>query len=146
MGYRRLSREIALQILYQIEMTQSDVEEAIKLFWNNFKYRQEAKPFSLELVYGVCNHKAEIDALLERSSKNWKLSRMSLVDRNILRIALYEIIYRGDEIPFKVAINEAIDLGKKYGSEDSGAFINGVLDSIVTELRKKAIQENVSLP
>jgi N utilization substance protein B len=146
MGYRRRSREIALQILYQIEITEMDVDEAIDLFWKNFKYKEEAKPFTLELVYGVCKHRKEIDAILDRSSKNWKLSRMSVVDRNILRMALYEILYLGHDIPFKVTINEAIDLGKKYGSEDSGAFINGILDSIVLELRLKNNQGQPSHP
>jgi N utilization substance protein B len=140
MGYRRRSREIALQILYQIDLTGDDIERAIELFWMNFKHREDAKPFTLELVRGVWNHRSEIDSLIETASRNWKLSRMSSVDKNILRISVFEIIHC-DDIPHKVTINEAVDLGKKYGSEDSGSFINGILDFIVSEIVKEGILE-----
>jgi len=81
------------------------------------------------LVEGVINHLDEIDTLIHSSSKNWKISRMPVVDRNIMRIAVYELLYCPD-IPAKVSINEAVDIGKKYGTRDSGAFVNGVLDRI----------------
>jgi len=87
-------------------------------------------------VEGVLQHKDEIDQFIERFSNNWKISRMSRVDRNIMRIAVFEILYC-DDIPFKVSINEAVDLGKRYGTEESGAFINGILDSIHTFSTKK---------
>ncbi len=145
MGHRRRSREIALQILYQIDISGDDIEKAIELFWMNFKHREDAKPFTLELVRGVWNFKSEIDPLIKMASKNWKLTRMSSVDRNILRTSVYEIL-RCDDIPYKVSINEAVDLGKKYGTEDSGAFINGILDFIVSEIEKEGISESATLP
>lgn len=144
MGHRRQSREIALQILYQTDITGDDIEKTIELFWMNFKHREDAKPFTLELVRGVWNYKSEIDPLIKMASKNWKLSRMSSVDRNILRTSVYEIL-RCDDIPHKVTINEAVDLGKKYGTEDSGAFINGILDFIVSEIEKEGIAESATL-
>lgn len=145
MGHRRRSREIALQILYQIDISGDDIEKAIELFWMNFKHREDAKPFTLKLVRGVWNFKSEIDPLIKMASKNWKLKRMSSVDRNILRTSVYEIL-RCDDIPYKVTINEAVDLGKKYGTEDSGAFINGILDFIVSEIEKEGISESATLP
>ncbi len=145
MGHRRRSREIALQILYQVDMTGDDIDKALELFWRNFKHREDVKPFTIELVKGVWNYRSDIDPLIEMASKNWKLSRMSSVDRNILRISVFEILHC-DDIPYKVTINEAIDLGKKYGTEDSGAFINGILDFIVSEIGKEGSPEPVTLP
>jgi N utilization substance protein B len=95
-------------------------------------------PFFLKLVKGVVQGKSEIDSILERFSENWKLNRMSCVDRNTMRIAVYELLYC-DDIPYKVSINEAIDMGKKFGTKESGAFINGILDSIRIALEKKEI-------
>ena len=104
--------------------------EAFQLFRTRFNpHGSRFLPFFIELTDGVVRHEAAIDALVERFSKNWKLSRMSCVDRNILRIAVFELLCRPD-IPAKVTINEAIEIGKKYGTEDSGSFINGILDSI----------------
>jgi N utilization substance protein B len=95
-------------------------------------------PFFLKIVKGAIQAKAEIDSILERFSDNWKLSRMSCVDRNIMRVAVYELLYCHD-IPSKVSINEAIDIGKKFGTQESGAFINGILDSIRIALDKEEI-------
>jgi N utilization substance protein B len=103
---------------------------------DHFPPPEHAGAFFLDLVKGVMQTMSEIDALIESASDNWKLSRMSCVDRNVMRIAVYELKYRND-IPPKVAMNEAIDVGKKYGTEDSGAFINGILDSIHMKLIKK---------
>jgi len=100
---------------------------------------EEALPFARELFFGVAAHMAELDGLLEKASEHWRLDRMSRVDRNVLRLALYEMLYRPD-IPLKVSLNEAIDLGKSYGSEDSGAFINGVLDRIHREISQGRIK------
>jgi N utilization substance protein B len=90
----------------------------------------------LRLIEGVTEHRNEIDSLIRQFSENWKMSRMSRVDRNVMRIAVYELLYCHD-IPPKVSINEAIDIGKKYGTEDSGAFVNGILDSIHLFLEKE---------
>jgi N utilization substance protein B len=136
MGNRRRSRELAMQALFQIEMNQDHSREAVELFCEHFGVTKSVKPFFLQLVEGVKEFQHEIDSLVERFSKNWKISRMSRSDRNIMRIAVYELLYC-DDIPPKVSINEAIDIGKKFGTEDSGAFINGILDSIRIFLEKE---------
>ncbi len=125
-----------MQALFQIEMNQDNSREAIELFCRHFGVTENVKPFFLRLVEGVKEFQHEIDPLVERFSKNWKISRMSRADRNIIRIAVYELLYC-DDIPPKVSINEAIDIGKKFGTEDSGAFINGILDSIRISLEKE---------
>ena len=137
MGVRRRAREIALQVLYQREFDHGEIEEAIALFWNNFEVLKGAMDFSERLVKGVEQHRKELDRIIEQYSSNWRVDRMTHVDRTILRIATYEILYC-DDIPPRVAINEAIDIGKKYGSEDSGAFINGILDKVTSEERRQA--------
>ena len=132
MGSRRKSREVALQLLYQIEINPPDTREILDLFWQNFEPPEEIKAFAAQIVDGVCRYRDDIDGLIEGCSDHWKLERMTLIDRNILRLGVYELIY-AEDVPVKVAINEAIELGKKYGSEESGAFINGVLDKIHRE-------------
>jgi len=97
---------------------------------------READEFLRRLVLGVLKHCEELDRLIERYSENWRLDRIDVIDRNILRMALFELLYCED-IPPKVTINEAIDLGKRYGSEDSGSFINGILDRIQNEVVRK---------
>ena len=129
---RRRAREIALQVLYQREFNRLEFQEVLNLFWNNFEVLKGARDFSERIIRGIEQHQEELDRIIERYSSNWKIDRMAHVDRNILRIAVYELLFC-DDIPPKVAINEAIDIGKKYGSEDSGAFINGVLDRVKSE-------------
>ena len=129
MGARHRGREIALQILYQVDVTGHPPEAALELFKDNFDVKKDSWGFAEELAKGIFEHAADIDALIENQSEHWKLSRMTVTDRNILRLAVYELQYRED-IPSKVTLNEAIELGKKYGTEDSGAFVNGILDKI----------------
>lgn len=138
MGNRRKSRELAMQALFYMDMSQDDSNKMLESFCDNFSPPKKMLPFFLKLVKGVIQGKGEIDSILERFSDNWKLSRMSCVDRNTMRIAVYELIYCHD-IPYKVSINEAIDMGKKFGTKESGAFINGILDSIRIALEKKEI-------
>jgi len=133
---RRRSRELALQLLYQIDMVGLSPEEALQLYYEHFSASPEVRPFAEELVNGVFINKEEIDRLIVSASKHWRLERMSIVDRNILRIALYEMLYC-TSIPPKVSINEAIDLGKTFGNEDSGSFINGILDHLLPTLRRE---------
>jgi N utilization substance protein B len=114
-----------------------ELQEALDLFRNNFEVLKGAMDFSEHLVKGVEQHREDLDQIIERYASHWKVDRMTYVDRSILRIATYELLYC-DDIPTKVAINEAIDIGKKYGSEDSGAFINGVLDKVKSEVRRQA--------
>ncbi len=135
-GIRRKSREIALQILYQIDTTQQDSKEAMEIFWQHFKPEEKFRAFSFKLVAGAIKHKDEIDNLIKKYSENWSLGRMARVDRNILRMAIFELIYCPD-IPEKVTLNEAIEVGKIFGSENSGSFINGILDQISKKFDKK---------
>ena len=134
MRLRRKAREIALQVLYQLDVLRIEPREAIELFWVHFNAPAEARGFASELVEGTWAHRDEIDLLISTCSENWSLERMARVDRNILRLAVYELLY-SQGIPPKVALNEAIDLGKEFGSENSGSFINGILDALYTKLR-----------
>lgn len=127
-----------MQALFYMDMSQNDSKEAIKLFCENFVTSKRNLPFFLELINGVIKAMSEIDSIIERFSSNWKISRMSIVDRNIMRLAVYEMLFCGD-IPSKVSINEAIDIGKKFGTKESGAFINGILDSIRIALEEKKL-------
>jgi len=129
MGTRRRGREILLQLLYQVDFTSVTPETALQVYESNFTKKKDSWDFAVEMLKGIIEKLDEIDALIERQSENWKLGRMAVIDRNILRLAVYELLYR-DDIPSKATLNEAIELGKKFGSEESGAFINGILDKI----------------
>ncbi len=133
MGHRRKAREIALQVLYQIDVSKVDAAEAIQLFRDNFGISEEAVEFSTQLIRCTLDHLSEIDGLIKSCSEHWSLERMSRVDRNILRTAVCEFLYF-DDIPPKVTLNEAIDIGKHYGSDNSGSFINGILDAMYSKL------------
>lgn len=137
---RRKARELALQILYQIELTQQPANEVLLLF-SSYLYPQKGlEDFTRRLVYGVKEHQQKIDQVLRQYSENWSLERISAVDRNILRIGIFELLFCPD-IPPKVSINEAIELGKKFGTEKSAAFINGILDKIA-HIKKKPMERN----
>ncbi len=129
MGNRRKSRELVLQALFYMDSNHNASEEMLLRFCDHFNPPVKVRPFFLQLVNGVIQTMAQIDQMIERFSQNWKLNRMSCVDRNIIRIAVYEILFCR-EIPPKVSINEAIDIGKKFGTDESGAFINGIVDSV----------------
>ena len=133
MGHRRKAREITLQVLYQIDASKTDVDEAIELIRDNFGMPRESVEFSTQLIKGTLDHIKEIDVLIKDCSEHWSLERMSTVDKNILRIAVCEFLYC-DDIPPKVTLNEAIDIGKSYGSDNSGSFINGILDAMYAKL------------
>ena len=136
MRERRKAREIALQVLYSLNFVNIDTQDALDLFWGNFVAPKAAKEFAAFLVQGTCEHKDELDKLIAGCSDNWSLGRMSRVDINVLRLAVFEFLYC-DDIPPKVTLNEAVDLGKTFGSENSGSFINGILDSLNLKLNKK---------
>ena len=138
MGKRRRSREFALQVLYQLEITKQDALRTLAQFQEHFSEGVERDDFVERLVLGVTEHRKEIDRLIERYSENWRLDRMNTIDRNILRMAAFELLYCED-IPPKVTLNEAIDLGKRYGTDESGSFINGILDRIQNEVIRKPI-------
>ena len=136
MGNRRKARECALQVLYQMDLSGASSDDALRTFWANFEHSTDVADFAAMLVQGVTAHRDEIDHLIQESSRNWKLDRMARVDRNILRLAVFELMHL-PEVPKKVTLNEAIEIGKRYGSEDSSAFINGILDHICAGLRKE---------
>jgi N utilization substance protein B len=128
-GKRTRARERALQALYQIDVSTLDLDEALARFWRSFEpAEREVQELAEQLVRGVHRERRAIDERIETASTNWRVDRMARVDRNALRLAVFELVYT--DVPAKVIINEAIELGKKFGSESSGAFVNGVLDKI----------------
>jgi len=139
MSSRRRSREVAVQVLYQVDMAQIEISEALRVFCDHFEAPESIRDFAIELANGAHEHGEEIDSLIRRFSEHWRLERMPIVDRNILRLAIFELLYRTD-IPAKVSINEAVDLGKRYGSGESGAFINGILDRIRMHLEEELLE------
>jgi N utilization substance protein B len=127
---RRKAREYALQILFQVDFTKKRIDSKdLEEFWSGKKESRSVKEFTEDLVRGTLNSIDEIDAMIERVTENWLLKRMAAVDRNILRFAAYEILYRKD-IPSAVTINEAIEIAKKFSSAESAPFINGILDRL----------------
>ncbi|SEB69167.1 transcription antitermination factor NusB [Paenibacillus sp. GP183] len=140
---RRVAREIALQSLYQIEMNHvspmdavtSVIEEAENDNESELEVADEklSPDYIVELVEGTFTHKKEIDILLEEYLKGWQMDRLSRIDREVLRLAVYEMVYR-DDVPPKVVVNEAIELSKHFGTEESGKFVNGVLGKMIKEL------------
>ena len=129
MSLRRQSRIVAMQMLYQIQLTNAPVPVVMEQFWQNHDTSEKLRPFAVELVEGTTSHLEVIDELLQNTSKNWKLHRMPVVDLSILRCAVYEILYLSDIDP-ATSINEAIEIAKVYSTPDSPKFINGVLDNI----------------
>ena len=142
MGIRRKARELAMQALFYMDIRSDVSAEMLARFCENFSPSPKSEPFFLRLVNGVLETQVELDALIERFSKNWGINRMSCVDRNVMRIAVFELVYC-DDIPPKVSINEAVDIGKKFGTEESGAFINGIMDSIRSDLEEKGTLNKV---
>lgn len=125
-----------------MEFTPGDPDEVFDVVCENFGPSNSIRSFSRQLVLGVTENREELDRLIRGSSKHWRLERMSRVDRTILRLGVFEILFMKD-IPPKVSIDEAVDLGKKYGTEDSGAFINGILDNIYNSLRLDGTLKNL---
>jgi N utilization substance protein B len=133
MGDRRKSRELALQLLYEMEVKGSDPKSVLDR--SQEEISEEGRKFASDLLDGTFRNRKEIDDLIERHSLHWKLARMAVVDRNILRLGVYELLYLHD-VPTSVILNEAIEIAKKFGTEESGAFINGILDKVAKEVRK----------
>lgn len=132
MRKRTRSRECALQILYQIDITKSQFSGALSDYLMDHEVSGEIRNYCEKLVEGTLTNLGNIDSAIIRYATNWQLNRMAVVDRNILRLATYELLYLED-IPTKVAINEAVELAKKFGDNDSSKFVNGVLDKISKE-------------
>ena len=129
MGKRRSSRELALKFLYQSEFNEGHSEELLSQFIDQVGSKDEVGDYMRELVSAVFIHRDEIDSAIKKYSEHWALDRMTLIDRNILRMGVCELVYL-DNVPPKVAINEAVEIAKKFGNDDSPDFINGVLDHI----------------
>lgn len=134
-GRRRKAREAALQFLYQLDLRgESDPTASGEEFWSRHAMDVDGRTFADELVRGTKSHETEIDAMIVRFAEHWDLQRMAVVDRNILRLGVYEMLWH-PEVPAKVAINEAIEIAKKFGTHESSRFINGMLDRVHKELR-----------
>jgi len=130
MRKRTQAREYALQILFQLDIRKEKPSAVVlKHFWVEYQPDDDIKDFAEEIIKGTYKHLLKINKLIHACAKNWSLDRMAVVDRNVLRMAVYEILYRM-EIPTSVTINEAIEIAKKYGTEESGSFVNGILDSV----------------
>jgi N utilization substance protein B len=136
MGKRRKAREAALQILFQTEFNDSPIGDVLNLFWKNKKTDKEMREFSRTLVENVLAHKEEIDSAIQFVSEHWRVSRMAVIDRCILRMAVSELAFNKD-IPPAIVINEAIEIAKKYSSTKSATFINGILDAV----KKKSLSK-----
>lgn len=164
MGTRRKARECAMQFLFQYDLNPAEnLDEALERFWESQRAHEreaalaDASPdkgeppppptaaesavrlFAEPLIRGTLEHRDVLDALIQKHAKNWSLHRMAVVDRNLLRLAAYEMLYRED-IPPVVSINEAVDIAKKYSTDDSGKFVNGILDSLRKEILRPARQ------
>ncbi|MCX5808158.1 MAG: transcription antitermination factor NusB [Proteobacteria bacterium] len=133
---RRKSRELALRMLYQLETNSSNPELALENYCNIFPYQQDVVDYAESLMLGVKKDREIIDTYIQDASEHWKINRIAFVDKNILRIGIYEMLF-SEDVPPKVAIDEAIELAKKYGNEDSGNFINGVLDRVFKDYYKE---------
>ena len=137
MRLRTKAREVALQYLYQIDITRVHTENSLNEFILHFVSDKRIIPYAEKLVDGVYTHLDDIDILIESVSENWTVLRMPSIDKNILRISVYELMYRPD-IPYKVAINEGIELAKRFGSPNFPPFVNGVLDKIKNRVKDQA--------
>ena len=141
MGKRRRARELAVQVLFHLEFSPDDPSEVFDLICENFDAPGSIREFSKMLVLGVCDQKEHLDKAISQASKNWRIDRMTRLDRSILRLAVFEMMFVPD-IPPRVSLDEAVEIGKVFGSEDSGRYINGVLDHIYNTLIKETGKES----
>jgi N utilization substance protein B len=141
MGSRRKARECVLQMLYQYDLSGGEgIDSLVSNFWVCNDQPEDVRFFAEKLFSGIIEKLGEIDDRISGNSTNWKISRMAAVDKNILRLAVFELLYRED-IPIKVTINEAVEIAKKFGTADSSAFVNGVLDNIAKSVEGKPCEE-----
>ena len=140
MGKRRKARETTLQILFQLEFNDTTLEEILNEYWKNKKTEKDVRDYSCWLAENIVTRKDDIDRIIQSVSKNWRLSRMAVIDRNILRMAVFEPFHEEGLAP-AIVINEAIEIAKKYSSAQAANFINGILDAIV-----KNTETKVNLP
>jgi len=131
MSLRRKGRELALQVLYQLDMSGEASEQGLHAFAESFESSEKARSFAWQLVRGVRERQAELDAALVTGAENWRVERLSRIDANVIRLAIYEMT---NGLPLEIAINEAVEVARKYGTNESAAFVNGVLDGVATRL------------
>ncbi len=138
MGTRRKAREAALQFLFQDDFGGAgshgaeDIDERFDRFCLFYQISHKARPYALELLHGIAARRQELDRIIRENAENWRLERIAIMDRNLLRIGAYEMVFAGD-VPPQVAINEAVEIAKRFGSGDSPGFVNGVLDAVNTK-------------
>lgn len=142
MGNRRKARECALQILFQTEFNLADPATLARVYWEHQKATSEVRAYGTWLAEQILGHRDEIDGAVQAASRNWRLARMAVVDRNILRIAVCELLYEPALDP-AIIINEAIEIAKKYSGRESADFVNGVLDAVGKRLRGQAVKPAV---
>ena len=135
MGSRRKGREAALQMLFQLDGTGLEAEDVIAGFWNHLSETREGEEFATSIVSGYWNTQADVDKTISDVSHHWRIERMTKVDRNILRLSAYEL-NNFEDIPRRVTLNEAVELAKRFGTEASPGFVNGILDRIAADLGK----------
>jgi N utilization substance protein B len=141
MGARRRARECALQMLFSYDVARPSVEELIETYWGEMaEASEEVRSFANELVIGTITHLNEIDERIRLRTENWRIVRMAIVDRNLLRMAIYEFIYQS-ATPKTVAINEALEIARRFSTSDATQFINGLLDAIKRDLDNHPTQE-----
>ncbi|SRR5712692_3647976 len=143
---RRFARTLAFQTLYEMDVSRHRPGEVLQRLIADERAQPEVGEFARDLVTGVLRHRAEIDDLLQQSAPAFPLAQMSPVDRNILRIGIYESLYTSEQVPLRVAVNEAVELAKRYGSENASRFVNGVLGSLVRAQRPAAEEPAADSP
>ena len=140
MGHRRVARECALQMMYELDVGKHPKEEILRTYWLMNEHPQKVRDFAELLFEGAVQKLKEIDKVIQKHTKNWRLSRMAAVDRNVLRLAVFEFLW-GGKTPGTVVINEALEIAKKFSTHESAQFVNGILDSIKNNLMEKGTTE-----
>jgi len=145
MGQRRKARECALQILFQLEFNAGDPKDLVRVYWEHQKASRPVREYGTWIVETILGHGADIDGAIQAASKNWRLARMAVVDRNILRIAVCELLYEPTLAP-AIVMDEAIEIAKRYSGEESAVFVNGVLDAVVRNLGSAVAKAGAAAP
>ena len=140
MGHRRIARECALQMMYELDVGKHPKDEILRTYWLMNEHPQKVRDFAELLFEGTVQRLKEIDKVIQRHTKNWRLGRMAAVDRNVLRLAVFEFLW-GGKTPGTVIINEALEIAKKFSTHESAQFVNGILDSIKNNLMEKGTTE-----
>jgi N utilization substance protein B len=141
MGHRRAARECALQMMYELDVGKHSKDEIVCTYWQMNEHPQTVREFADLLFEGTVQRMKEIDKVIQLHTKNWRLGRMAAVDRNVLRLAVFEFL-SGSKTPDTVVINEALEIAKKFSTQESAQFVNGILDSIKNKLKDKGLKGN----